>query len=84
MRLESASLREMAIGFLVLLALLLPMLPLAQDGTARMRVHFRTTEMAKPRAFTAEAPLGVCAAMAAALTYENPDTGEFTRVACGE
>lgn len=84
MRVESSSLRDMAAGALVLIALLLPVLPFTADSKARMRVHFRTMEMTNPRAFTAETSRGVCTAMAAVLTYENPDTGEYTRVACGD
>jgi hypothetical protein len=47
-------------------------------------VHFRTGQMTDPRAFTTETSRSVCTVMAAALSYEDPHTGEYTHVACGE
>ena len=76
--------RDMVVAALLLLLLALPFLPIPGDGTAHMRVHFRTGQMAHPRAFTTETSRSVCTVMAAALTYEDPSTGEYTRVACGD
>lgn len=83
MRDKSSTLHDMIILTLLMLALALPFLRLASDGAARMKMHFRTEEMAKPRAFTAETSRSVCTVMAAALTYEEPD-GTFTQVKCEE
>jgi hypothetical protein len=49
-----------------------------------MKVHFRTSEMETPRAFSTETSRSVCTVMAAALSYEDPSTGEYTHVACSE
>ena len=84
MRGNHSTLRDAAAGLLVLAALALPVLRMASDGAARMHIHFRTTEMAKPQAFTTETSRDVCAVMAAALTREDPETGEYTHVACAE
>ena len=77
-------LRDAAAGVIVLTALALPILPRVVDGAARMHVHFRTGDMEKPRVFTTDTSRDVCAVMAAALTYEDSKTGDYTRVACAE
>jgi hypothetical protein len=84
MRGQRSIVRDVLGGILITAALAVPLLPLASDGTAQMHVAFRTGDMAKPRAFTTATSRSVCAVMAAALTYENPDTGTYTRVACSE
>ena len=76
--------RDVISGALITGALALPLLPLAGDGAARMHIDFRTGDMTKARAFTTATSRSVCAAMAAALTYENPDAGTYTRVACSD
>ena len=84
MQAKFSTARDMVVAALLLLILALPFLPIPGDGTARMRVHFRTGQMADPRAFTTETSLSVCTVMAAALSYEDPHTGEYTHVACSE
>lgn len=76
--------RDMIIATLLLLVLALPFLPIPGDGATQMRVHFRTGDMAQPRDFTTETSRSICTVMAAALTYEDPATGEYARVACTE
>lgn len=76
--------RDIAAGFFVVAALAMPFLPTLWDSEARIQVHFRTGEMAKPRAFSTETSSSVCTVMAAALSYENPSTGEYTHVACSQ
>ena len=84
MQIKRSTVRDMIAAGFVLLALALPFVPMPGDGTARMQVHFRTGDMSKPRAFSTETSRRVCTVMAAALDYENPTTGEYTHVACGE
>lgn len=84
MRIGRSGIRDLLVGALLLIPLALPFLPVPGDGAARMKVHFRTAAMAQPRHFSTETSRSTCAIMAAALTYENPATGEYTRVACGE
>ena len=84
MQAKFSTARDMVVAALLLLILALPFLPIPGDGTARMRVHFRTGQMTDPRAFTTETSRSVCTVMAAALSYEDPQTGEYTHVACGE
>ena len=81
---ERSTARDVAAGIFVFSALAMPFLSMLLDGAARMQVHFRTSAMAEPRAFSTETSRSVCTAMAAALSYEDPSTGEYTHVACGE
>jgi hypothetical protein len=79
---KTSMLRDLIGSGLVIAALSLPLLPVPGDGTARMRVNFRNDGDQKARSFTRETSRSVCSVMAAALTYENPDTGAFARVDC--
>ncbi len=76
--------RDMIIATLSLLVLTLPFLPIPGDGATRMRVHFRTADMTGPRDFSTQTSRSICIVMAAALTYEDRDTGEYAQVACSE
>ena len=84
MRIGRSGIRDLLLGTLVLIPLALPFMPVPGDGAAHMKVHFRTAAMATPHYFATETSRSTCAIMAAALTYENPATGEYTHVACGE
>jgi hypothetical protein len=84
MQAKFSNARDMVLAALLLLILALPFLPIPGDGTAQMQVHFRTSQMTDSRAFTTETSRSVCTVMAAALTYEDPHTGEYTHVACSE
>jgi hypothetical protein len=77
-----STLRDVAAGLLVLGSLALPFLPLPGDGAARMKVDFRTGADARPQLLSTNTTLSVCTVMAAALSYEDPHTGAFTRVKC--
>lgn len=81
---KPSTFRDVAAGVLVALALALPFVPLPGDGAARMKVHFRTSQAEPPHAFSTETSRSVCTVMAATLSYENPDNGAFTHVACSE
>jgi hypothetical protein len=83
MHIRRSSFHDIAAVALVLAALALPLMHLVSDA-ARMHIKFRSAEMAKPQSFTTDTSRSTCALMAAALGYENPDTGAFTRVDCGE
>jgi hypothetical protein len=84
MRDKPSTLHDMVAGTLILLALALPFVPTLGDGSARMKVHFRAAEGEAARVFSANTSRRVCSAMAAALSYDNPDTGAFTRVNCAD
>jgi hypothetical protein len=84
MQAKFSTARDVVVAALLLFMLALPFLPIPGDGTARMRVSFRTGQMPDARAFTAETSRSVCTVMAAALTYEDPSTGDYTRIACGD
>jgi hypothetical protein len=81
---KGSTARDVAAGIFVAVALAMPFASMLWDGAARMKVHFRTSEMEKPRAFSTETSKSVCTVMAAALSYEDPSTGEYTHVACSE
>ena len=74
--------RDLAASLLVLTALALPFMPFPGDGAARMKVHFRTQASDKPQLLSTQTSRSVCRVMAAALSYDNPETGAFTRVKC--
>lgn len=77
-----STLRDIAAGLLVLGSLALPFLPLPGDGAARMKVDFRTASGARPQFLSTNTTRSVCTVMAAALSYEDPQTGAFTKVKC--
>jgi hypothetical protein len=83
MRIKRSTLHDIAAAVIVAAALALPFVPLPGDGAARMKVHFRT-DAGKPQSFSTETSQSVCSIMAAALTYEDPKDGAFTRVKCSE
>jgi hypothetical protein len=78
-----STLGDAVAGLIVVAALALPFLPLPGDGTAPMRVSFRTESSDTPQMLSTETSSSLCAVMAAALTYEDPGTGTFTEVKCG-
>jgi len=76
--------RDIAAGTFVLAALTLPLVPLPGGNPAQMQVQYRTSEMAKAKDFSTTTSHSACTVMAAALSYENRDTGEYTRIACAD
>jgi hypothetical protein len=74
--------RDLAASLLVVMALALPFMPFPGDGAARMKVHFRAQASDKPQLLSTQTSRSVCRVMAAALSYDNPETGAFTRVKC--
>jgi hypothetical protein len=83
MHIRRSSFNDIAAVALVVAALAVPVMHLVSDA-ARMHIKFRTAEMAKPQTFTTDTSRSTCTLMAAALAYENPETGAFTHVDCGE
>ena len=78
------TMQDTAAGLIVLAALALPFVQFPGDSAARMKVHFRTESGEKPRVLSTQTSRSLCTVMAAALTYQNPDTGAFTEVNCSE
>ena len=74
--------RDIAISLLVLLALALPFMPVPGDHMTRMEVRFNARGMSAPHAFTTRTLHSVCAVMATGLAYEDPETGDYTRISC--
>src|SRR5262249_55085480 len=83
MHIRRSNFHDAAAIALVVAALALPVMHLISDAS-RMHIKFRSPDMAKPQTFTTDTSRSTCALMAAALAYENPDTGAFTRVDCGD
>jgi hypothetical protein len=81
---ERSTFRDMAAAVVVVGALALPFVPLPGDGTAQMKVNFRTADTGKPQSFSTETSQSLCTVMAAALSYESPEDGAFTQVKCSE
>ena len=84
MPVDRTTLREMVLGTVLLFALALPFLRPLEDRAAHIWVHFRTAEMAQPRVFSAEASSSLCSEVAAALSFDNPETHTFTQVKCDD
>ena len=82
MQLKRSTGRDLAISFLVLLALAIPFMRVPGDHMTWIHVRFHTRGMAAPRAFTARTLHSVCTVMAAALAYNDPRTGQYTRISC--
>ncbi len=73
---------EFALSLAVLAGLALPLMPIPGDMQARMEVRFHTAGMKATRVFATSTMWSACEALAAALSYEDPDTGSFTRITC--
>ncbi len=79
---RQSTLRDVVGGALVLGALALPVVHTLSDGAARMEVRFRTNDMDNAKGFSAQTSQSACEVLAAALSYENRATGEYTHIAC--
>ncbi len=75
--------RVAAGSLLVLFGLALPFLPVPGDRITRIAVEFRTADMAQPASFSARTKSSICRTLAAAMAYEDPASGGFTRIDCG-
>lgn len=83
MQLKWSTGRDLAISVLVLLSLSIPFMWVPGDHITLMHVRFHTRDMAAPRAFTAHTLHSVCSVMASVLAYNDPRTGQYTRISCG-
>ena len=73
---------EVALSLVALAALALPLMPIPGDTPAQMEVRFHTADMKAPRVFVTSTMWSACRILAAALTYDDPATGSFTRITC--
>jgi len=73
---------EIALSLAVLLGLALPLMPIPGDAPAHMEVRFRAAGARATHAFATRTMWSACTVLAAALTYEDPTTGTFTRITC--
>jgi hypothetical protein len=83
MRHKESTGRDLAILALLVLALAVPLMPVPGDYMTRVHVRFHAHAMAAPRAFTARTLHSVCTVLAAAVAYDDPRTGHYTRISCG-
>lgn len=82
MQINWSNSRDLAISFLALLALAIPFLPIPGDHEIRMYVRYHTHGTA-PHAFSTYTLHSICTMMATALAYNDPKTGQYTRISCG-
>jgi len=82
MRTSPVARREFAWVALILVGLALPLLPIPGDALARMDVQFQRPGMSAPHAFSTRTLLSACSILAATLAFEDPKTGDFTRISC--
>jgi hypothetical protein len=76
--------REIALSLIVFLGLAVPFMPLPGDGTTRIDVRFQTSDMEKPQGFSTYTRRSICSLLSMSLDFDNPDTGEYTRIDCAE
>ena len=82
MHVKWSSGRDIAVSLFILLGLAVPFVPVPGDHETLMEVRFHTSGMAKPHVFSAQTQHSICAVMSSALAYEDPRTGEYTRIRC--
>ena len=75
--------RSAAKSLLVFVGLALPFIPVPGDRITPIAVQFRTVDMAAPTSFTARTTTSICVVLAAAMAYEDPASGAYTRIDCG-
>jgi hypothetical protein len=75
--------RSAATSLLVFFGLALPFIPIPGDRITPIAVQFRTTDMAAPARFTASTTTSICVVLAASMAYEDPASGNYTRIDCG-
>ena len=81
-RINWSNSRDVGLSLLVLLALAMPFVRLPADHKARIVVHFNAPGMRAPHVFSALTTASICAVMASTLAYEDPESGNYTRVRC--
>jgi hypothetical protein len=82
MHVKWSSGRDIAVSLLILIGLAVPFVPVPGDRLTQMEVRFHTRGMAKPQAFNTQTQHSICAVMASALAFDDPRTGEYTRIRC--
>jgi hypothetical protein len=73
---------EWTLSLAVLLGLALPLMPLPGDTPAHLEARYRVAGMKAAHAFAATTSWTACTVLAAALVYNDPATGTFTRITC--
>jgi hypothetical protein len=72
--------RDILVSLIILLVLALPFLPLPGDYMTQMEVRLHTH--GDEHAFNMHTLYNVCAVMETTLAFEDPGTGEYTRIRC--
>jgi hypothetical protein len=81
---KTSTVSQATVSFIVLLGLAVPFIPFPTDHLTRIAVRFQTGDMTQPSSFTVRTHHAICAVMSSLMSYEDPQTGEFTRIDCGE
>ena len=74
--------RETLLATVIVGSLALPFVPVPGDGMAHMKAVRRDETRSEPVKIATQAPKSVCEVLAFSLSYENPETGAYTHVAC--
>ena len=74
--------RERLLATVLVGSLALPFVPVPGDGMAHMKAVRLDEIRAEPVKIATQAPKSVCEVLAFSLSYENPETGAYTHVAC--
>jgi hypothetical protein len=82
MHVKWSSGRDIAVSLLILLGLAIPFVPVPGDRMTQMEVRFHTHGMNGTHSFSTQTDHSICAVMSSALAFEDPKTGEYTRISC--
>lgn len=75
---------EATLALIVALGLALPFIRIPGEHPTRIAVRFQTAEMARPGGFTVHISSNICYVLRMLLSYQDPSSGEFVQITCGQ
>jgi hypothetical protein len=75
---------EATLAAVVMIGLAIPFVPIPGEHSTRIAVRFQTADMARPGGFTVHISSNICHVLSALLSYQDPPTGEFVQITCGQ
>jgi len=75
---------EATLALIVALGLAIPFVRLPGEHPTRIAVRFQTADMPRPGGFTVHISSTFCYLLRALLSYQDPTSGEFVQISCGE
>ena len=75
---------EATLALIVVLGLAIPFVRIPGEHPTRIAVRFQTADMPRPGGFTVHISSTFCSVLRALLSYQDPTSGEFVQISCGE